>query len=137
MKWGRIIIAGIVVAILSAAYHWLTCGWLFSWIYTIKPTSIWKPIEQMPSFVVINLINILLDILLALFYALIYKALPGKNIFKGLWFGFFLWLISTLPNNFALGMVTIIAPVVIIYSIIKLLVLNLIQGIIIAAIYGE
>ncbi len=136
MKIGKVVLAGVVVGILKSIWGWLTCGWLFNWVYTLEPTSIWKPVGEMP-FGIMNVTNILFAILLALVYAVINKGLPGKGIVKGLWFGLFVWLIGSLSGTFALGMVTIMAPGVVVYWIISFLIVNLWQGLIIAAIYGK
>lgn len=136
MKIGKVVLAGVVVGILKSIWGWLTCGWLFNWVYTLEPTSIWKPVEEMP-FGMMNVTNILFAFLLALVYALINKGLPGKGIVKGLWFGLFVWLVGALPGTFALGMVTIMAHGVVIYWLISFLVVNLWQGLLIAAIYGK
>lgn len=136
MKIRKVVLAGVAVGILKSIWGWLTCGWLFNWVYTLEPTSIWKPVGEMP-FGMMSVTNILFAILLALVYAVINKGLPGKGIAKGLCFGLFVWLVGALPGTFALGMVTIMAPGVVIYWIISFLVVNLWQGLVIAAIYGK
>ncbi len=136
MKIGKLALAGAVVGILTSVWGWLTCGWLFNWVYTLEPTNIWKSAEEMP-FVLMNTTNLVFAFLLALVYALIYKGLPGKGIVKGLWFGLFVWLVGALPGNFALGMFTVMAQEVVIYWIIVSLLTGLWQGLLIAAIYGK
>ena len=137
MKIGKVVLAGVVVGILTFVWGWLTCGWLFNWVYTLEPTSIWKLPQEMP-FALMGIMDVVFSILVAFVYALIHKGLPGKSIAsKGLWFGLFVWLVGGLPGNFALGMVTVMAPAVVIYWIIDFLVINLWQGLIIAAIYGK
>lgn len=136
MKIGRLVIAGVVVGVLQGVWGFLTCGWLFNWVYKLEPTNIWKSVEQMP-FMLMNIANIIFAFLLALVYAVIYQGLPGKGLAKGLWFGFFVWLVGGLPGTIALGMVTTMATGVVIYWIISFLAISLWQGLIIAAIYGK
>ncbi len=136
MKVGKLVFVGVVVSILKSVWGWLTCGWLFNWVYTLEPISVWKPPKEMP-FVLMNITNLIFAFLLALVYAMICKGLPGKGIVKGLWFGLFVWLVGALPGNLALGMFTIIAPGVITYWIISSLVESLWQGLIIVAICGK
>ena len=136
MKVGKVLLSGIVVGVLQGVWGWLTCGWLFNWVYTLEPTTVWKPAEEMP-FVLMNITGIIFAILLALVYALVCKGLPGKGIVKGLWFGLFVWLVGTLPGTFGLGMFSVIAQGVIVYWIISGLVTNLWQGLVIATIYGK
>lgn len=136
MKIGRLVIAGVVVGILKGAWGFLTCGWLFNWVYALEPTSIWKPVEQMP-FMLMNVTNIVFAFALALVYAVIYQGLPGKSVVKGLWFGLFVWLVGGLPGTITLGMVTTMAAGVVIYWTVSFLVVSLWQGLVIAAIYGK
>ena len=136
MKIGKLVIAGVVAGILKGIWGRLTCGWLFNWVYTLQPTNIWKPVEEMP-FVLMNITGVVFAFLLAFAYSLVYKGLPGKGVVKGLWFGLFVWLVGGLPGNFALGMVTTMASGVVTYWILFSLVVSLWQGLIIAAIYGD
>ncbi|MEW6103358.1 MAG: hypothetical protein AB1630_06025 [bacterium] len=139
MKRGKVLLAGVVVGILGSIWGWLTCGWLFNWVYTLEPTNVWKGPEAMtPGFMALaNLLGILFAILMALVYALLYKGIPGKGVLKGLCFGLFVWLVGTLPGNVMAGMWSVINPTVICYWVISGLVTNLWQGLVIAAIYGK
>jgi len=134
MKFGRIILAGIVVGILNGVWGFLTCGKFFGWVYRLEPIFVWKSLEDM-SLLLANIAGIIFSIMLALVYALIHKGLPGKGIIKGLSFGLFVWLVGTLPGNFALGCFSRINQTVIIYWIIAGLVIDLLRGLVIAAIY--
>ena len=134
MKVGRILIAGIAVSVVNIVWGFLTCGRFFNWVYTLKPTYIWKSAEEIP-FGLANIAGIIFAIFLALVYAVIKSALPGKGIVKGLTYGLLIWLIGTLPGNFGLGMFTRIHPTVVTYWIISGLVVNLLYGLVIAAIY--
>ncbi|MCQ9208376.1 MAG: hypothetical protein NG712_03270 [Omnitrophica bacterium] len=136
MKFGRIILAGFVVGILNAVWGSLTCGKFFSWVYRLEPIFVWKSLENM-SLLLANLAGIIFSIMLALVYALIHKGLPGKGLLKGLAFGFFVWIVGTLPGNFALSFFTRINHTVIIYWIVGGLVIDLLRGLVIAAIYKD
>jgi hypothetical protein len=37
----RILISGVVIWIVGTIFGFLTCGWLFNWVYTLPP-NIWK-----------------------------------------------------------------------------------------------
>lgn len=136
MKIGKVVLAGIVVGILHVIWSWITCGWLFNWVYSIEPVNIWKATENIP-FLLMSVSNIVFAFLLALVYALIRKGLPGKGVIKGLWFGLFVWLVGPLPGNFILGLCSTMAQQVIIYWIAIFLVTLLWEGLLIAAIYGK
>jgi hypothetical protein len=134
MKLGRILVAGIAVGVVNIIWGFLTCGRFFNWVYALEPTFIWKTVQEMP-FGLLNLAGLVFAVLLALVYAVIKSALPGKGIVKGISFGLLIWLIGTLPGNFGLGMFTRINSTVIIYWIVSGLVVNLLYGLVIAAIY--
>ncbi|UCD15493.1 MAG: hypothetical protein JSV34_00125 [Candidatus Omnitrophota bacterium] len=136
MKWGKIVLATVVVGVLANVWAWLTCGWLFNWVYSLMPTEVWKPVEQMPL-MLMNVANFIAAFLLVLVYAIIYKGIPGKGAVRGLLFGLFLWLACSLPGNFMLGLFTVINPTVIGYWIISFLVFGLLEGAVIALIYGD
>ncbi|MBN2097190.1 MAG: hypothetical protein JW714_01795 [Candidatus Omnitrophica bacterium] len=134
MKLGKVILAGIIVGVLNAVWGFLTCGKFFNWVYALEPTFVWKTIEEIP-FVLANISGMIFAILLALVYALVHKGLPGTGIIKGLCFGLFVWLVGTLPGVFSLALFSRINQTVIIYWIISGLIVNLWQGLVLAAIY--
>ena len=78
-----------------------------------------------------------MGIILALVYALLYRGIPGKSIVKGLVFGLFVWLVGTLPGMLATYTFMRVATTVVIYWTIQGLVVLLVEGAIIAAIYGN
>ncbi|MFH1855875.1 MAG: hypothetical protein ABH836_01435 [Candidatus Omnitrophota bacterium] len=134
MKIGKMLLAALVVGILEMAWGWLTCGWLFNWVYRIEPVNIWKLGEEIP-FVLMNVSTLVFAFLLAMAYNIIRKGLPGRGVFaKGLLFGLIVWIVGALPGIGSMAMFTTIAPVVIIYWLINAFVANIWKGIIIAAI---
>lgn len=139
VDWKKIILPAIAVTIFGFIWGWLTCGWLFNWVYTLEPTSIWKPSEAMNTnwFILMNLGGLVLNLALVWVYALLLKAIPGKGIYKGLWYGFFVWLAGTLPGMFSLYMTMVIAQTVVVYWLVNGLISSLIAGAIIAAVYKE
>ncbi|MDI6758284.1 MAG: hypothetical protein QMD94_01205 [Candidatus Omnitrophota bacterium] len=136
MKTGRIVLATIVTSILKIIWGFLTCGWLFNWVYKLEPVMIWKKPEQM-NFGLMNAAEFISVFFWAFFYAIIHKSLPGKGVIKGFWLGLFIWLTATLPGVFITGLCTVMNPTVVIYWIISFLLVSLCQGILIAGIYGS
>jgi len=137
MKVIKVLFAGVVVEIFSAIVGFVTCGWLFNWVYKLPPTDVWKPMEGPPGLEV-YIGGLILSIILALIYAIVQKGIPGKNkIAKGIVFGLCVWAVGTLPGMFATWAFMTVAETVIIYWTILALVVTPIKGIIIAAIYGE
>ena len=136
MNYWRIFIAGTAVTIFSAVVGWLTCGWLFRWVYEIKPTDIWRAMDTIP--VAYYQGTLALNIVLAFVYALLVKGIPGKNkLTKGLVFGLCVWAVGTLPTMLATYMFMTVGLTVVIYWTITGLIFTPLMGLIIAVIYGE
>ncbi|MGB7002309.1 MAG: hypothetical protein WBE22_09965 [Halobacteriota archaeon] len=47
-KLKRILISGVVIWLVGTVFGFLTCGWLFNWVYTLPP-NIWKDPAVMMS----------------------------------------------------------------------------------------
>jgi len=133
----KVLLAGLVVAIMSSIWGILTCGWLFNWVYLLEPTIVWKDINfQDPVFLGVCYGGIfILNFLFAWVFALLYHGIPGEKIGKGIWYGFLIWLVGILPGMFSLYLWMNIAEIVIIYWCTNLLIERVIAGIIVALIY--
>nr|VFK52516.1 MAG: hypothetical protein BECKTUN1418F_GA0071002_100915 [Candidatus Kentron sp. TUN]VFK52836.1 MAG: hypothetical protein BECKTUN1418E_GA0071001_101015 [Candidatus Kentron sp. TUN] len=46
MNYKKLTIATVIIFVLAQMWGFLTCGWLFSWVYEIEPTSVWIKMEQ-------------------------------------------------------------------------------------------
>jgi hypothetical protein len=139
MNTKRILIAAIVVWIVSAVFGWLTCGWLFNWVYTLPP-NIWKdPAMMMSSANMIAMygISLVVAVIFVSIYAVLYKGIPGKGVNKGLVYGLIIWLVAALSGLVNLPFFMTIATTVVVYWIIQALIMNLINGAIVGAIYKE
>ena len=137
MKTGRILVAAVVASLFGAIFAGLTCGWLFNCVYKLEPTNIWKPMDGPPG-LTFYIGSFLLNIVLAVVYALLRKGIPGKNKFtKGLVFGLCVWAIGILPGMFSTYSFMTVATGVVIYWTLLGLVEMPIKGLTIAAIYGE
>ena len=137
MKIGKILIAALVVSLFGAIFAGVTCGWLFNWVYKLEPINAWKPMDGPPglSFYIGSFI---LNIILAVVYALLKKGIPGRNNFlKGLNFGLCVWAVGMLPGMFSTYSFMTVATGAVIYWTILGLIEMPIKGLIIAAIYGE
>jgi hypothetical protein len=137
MKMQRILIGGVVVMVFNSVLMALTCGWLFKWVYTLEPTNVWKPMDNMPG-AAYFLGAVVMSIIFAFVYALLQKGIPGKNQFlRGIVFGLCTWAVGMLPGMLALYFCMTINPTVPIYWTILGLVQLPLNGLIVAAIYGE
>lgn len=137
MKIGRILIAGVVVTVFNAIFGGITCGALFNWVYELEPTNIWKPMEGPPG-AMFYIGSFILHIVLVFVYALVNKGIPGRNkLYKGFVFGLCVWAVGILPGMFSTYSFMTVATTVVIYWAISGLIQMPLQGVIIAAIYGE
>jgi hypothetical protein len=137
MKTGKILIAGVVVTVFNAIVGGVTCGGVFNWVYKLEPTNVWKPMNGGPD-AMFMIGSLVLSIILSFVYALINRGIPGGNKFtKGIVFGLCVWAVGMLPGMFATyAFMTVATPVVIYWTILGLIKTPL-EGMIIAAIYGE
>lgn len=140
MNAKRIVVAGLIIWIVDSIFFILTCGWLFKWVYKLPP-HIWRDFTAMPA-TALNLIGphvigIIRALLFALVFAILYKGIPGKGVVKGIIFGVLVWIVGALTGMASMPFYMTIATGVVIYWIIQQLVLGLINGAIIGAIYKE
>ena len=120
LNWKKIFGIGVLLWIVGTIYTWLTCGWLFQWVYTIEPI-IWQPAEAMMSGANLfwsNLAGIVIGILFVLVYAILYKGIPEKGAKKGMMFGVLLWLACTFGGMVTMPFYMTISWTVIIYWLI-------------------
>lgn len=138
MKIGKILIAGVALTVFNAIVGMVTCGGFFNWVYKLEPTNVWKPMSGNGPGAGFMVGSLLLSIVLSFVYALVNKGFPGKNRFvKGLIFGLCVWAVGMLPGMFATYAFMTVATTVVIYWTILGLIKAPLEGMIIAAIYGE
>jgi hypothetical protein len=137
----RVLLAGIAINFVS----FLVGGgsyFLFGWVFTLEPTSVWKWTPAMGLNIPVNwlslfLMNIILAIVFAWVFATLYKGIPGEGVQKGFMFGLFAWLIGIVPSTVTLYLMTYIAPVALLYFTVQGLFEWLVYGTVISAIYKE
>ncbi len=137
MKIVKILIAGVAVTIFDVIIGMVTCGGVFSWVYKLEPISVWKPMNGGPG-AMFMIGSLILSIILSFVYALINKGIPGGNkLTKGIVFGLCVWAVGMLPGMFTTYAFMTVATTVVIYWTILGLIKTPLEGMIIAAIYGE
>ncbi|MCK5149399.1 hypothetical protein KAJ87_00545 [Candidatus Pacearchaeota archaeon] len=137
MKLKKILLSSIIIWIVSAVFGFITCGYLFNWVYQLPP-NIWKSAEIMAGNLVwMNLIGLFTATIFVLVFAILYKGIPRKGMKKGIVYGFFVWLLIAVSGMITMPFYMTISPVVVAYWIIQALVLNIIIGAILGAIYKE
>ena len=67
----------------------------------------------------------------------VYKGIPGKGVTKGMVYGFLMWLVGALSGIALMPLYMTISIVVVVYWIIQALVVNVINGAIIGAVYKQ
>ncbi|MFA5028801.1 MAG: hypothetical protein WC713_13100 [Candidatus Methylomirabilota bacterium] len=137
MKVEKILIAGVVLTVFNAVIGMVTCGWIFSWVYKLEPINVWKPMNGGPG-AMFMIGSFVLSVILSFVYALIQKGIPGGSKFmKGIVFGLCVWAVGMLPGMFATYAFMTVATTVVIYWTILGFIKTPLEGMIIAAIYGE
>ncbi len=137
MKIGKILIAGFAVTIFNVIVGMVTCGGIFSWVYKLQPTNVWRSTDGGPgiSFIVRSFV---LNVILSLVYVLIQKGLPVEGkLKKGMVFGVCVWAVGLLPGMLATQTFMTVASTVVVYWTLLGLVQKPLEGMIIAAIYGD
>ncbi|OGP55545.1 MAG: hypothetical protein A2Y65_00875 [Deltaproteobacteria bacterium RBG_13_52_11] len=139
MNAKRIVIAGVVIWIVDLVVVFLTCGWLFKWVYQLPPNIWLDPAAMMSTCNLIgaNVIGIIRAILFALVFAIIYKGIPGKGVNKGMIYGILVWIVGALTGMASMPFYMTIATTVVVYWTIQALVLSVINGAIVGALYKE
>lgn len=135
MNTKKILIASVFIWIVSTAFGWLTCGVLFNWVYMLPP-NIWQTPEAMASGLIwMALLGILISLIFVTVFALLYRGIPRKGVRKGVIYGFVIWLVSGFSGMITMPFYMTISTTVVIYWIINALIINLINGAIVGAIY--
>lgn len=138
MKRGRILIAGTAVTVFNAIVSGLTCGGIFNWVYKLEPTNVWKPMSGNGPGIGFLTGSFLLSMVLSFVYAVINKGIPGKNKYvKGIVFGLCVWAVGMLPGMFSTYSFMTVATAVVVYWTILGLIKAPLEGMVIAAIYGQ
>lgn len=137
MNKTRLLLLTLLVFVIHTMIIMLTCGWLFSWVYTLPPTEVWLPKEVMMSSQTLlnsNLLTLVMSFFFVYVYAVIYKGVPGKTWSRGLTYGALLWLITGVGMS-SMMLFMAISPTVVIYWIIQALVISLISGSFVGGLY--
>ena len=140
VKAWRVIIAGILFALIGQVIHTLGVFLGMSYYMDPKYSSLWSKLMMPtagpppPSFMAYSLgFGIIIGILFSLVYAWIRGGLKGKsNVAKGLFYGFILFLVSCIPGFLSLYLLINIPLILNILWLVEGLIIDLIGGIVIA-----
>jgi len=138
-NWKKIIGASLLIWIIQSIVIFLTCGWLFNWVYQIEPI-IWLDMAAM--FTLTNTIamysaSLLGAFLFVMVFNILYKGIPKKGLEKGIVYGLLVWLVAPLTGMITMPFYMTVAWTVIIYWLIQALVLYIIKGAIVGYIFKK
>jgi len=141
----RVIIAGLVVNVVSfVIFPLFFSDRLFGWIFRLEPTNIWKwtpqtPLGAMPMHWLAFLVsaNTVLALFIAFLYAVLYRAIPGKGVKKGLLFAVLMYPMSVLIPMFSIYVVLNVASEAVVCFTAEQLIEILVYGALIGLIYKE
>lgn len=133
MNAKKFVVAGVVGGVVNAIYSMLVCNLLIQpWLERITGVDFWVPIGGIHIPIMI-IFGFAICFLWAFGYALLYKAIPGKGVIKGIVYGLLLWLLALLPHTLALHLHTTIWPE---FNWVFLTANNLIRWMILGIFYG-
>ena len=133
----KILTTGVVIWIVNSALGWLSCGYLFNWVYEIPP-NIWLDesiITSTNNIIGASIIGIISAMIFVFVYAVFYKGIPGRGIKKGVTYGILIWMVAALSGMASMPFYMTIATTVVVYWIALALVMNIINGIILGKMY--
>ncbi|MBF0533197.1 MAG: hypothetical protein HQL23_08930 [Candidatus Omnitrophica bacterium] len=111
------------------------CGGVFSWVYRLPPTNVWRPMEPSARLFVGMC---LASLLFVAGYQLVSQAFAGMRIIqKGLVYGLCIWAAGIVPGMIATYTFMTVNTTVIVYWTLSMLVLVPLQGVIVASILRE
>jgi len=137
MNIKKVLASTVAIWIFGILYTYLTCAWLFSWVYEIEPVVSKDPASMMllPNLIGSNLSGLLIAFIFASVFAILYNGIPQEGVKKGLMYGFLVWLVGGLSGVITMPFYMNIAPALIFYWVVNFLVGSLIMGLIVGAIY--
>jgi hypothetical protein len=125
MNYRKITAASFVIAVAGIVVPLCSMN-LFSWLFELPPTEIWKWTPMMPlsSFsiewwIILFLGNFLLAFSVVFLYALFYRSIPGTGIRKGLMMGLLLYPLGILFPAFNLYELTTLNMTVLLYLLLE------------------
>ena len=129
---GKKLLATFAVFIFKIVSGMILCGGIFKWVYTLPPTSVWRPMGPSKR---LFLGLFLMSFIFVLVYKIVGKAFEGMGtVKKGLVYGLCVWAVGLLSGMIATYVFIAVNTTVVIYWTLNGLVLMPIEGIIVAAI---
>src|SRR3989344_5706028 len=93
---GRIFQIGILVWVILFVLGSVE-GWLSGGLYTASDPALWKTMAG-NWWIYMLVYNLIIGLLFVLVYGIFYNSIPDKGAARGLQYGFWIWLIGTVPG---------------------------------------
>lgn len=135
-NYKKILLIGVVAAIISIILGFVTCGWIFNFIYTLPPVEVWK-IFTPTTFAIIIVYSLIYYTFITLIFAKVRKVLPIDNVRAGLFYGTALWIVTSLNGAVPTFLFMNVNQIVPIYWALIGLLDSLIIATVIAMLYKE
>jgi len=128
---GRIFQAGILTGVVLLVLNSIE-GWLSGSLYVSSDPALW---QEMTGNWWLNMLvfNLVVGLILALVYAVIQNGIPDKGIGKGIQYGFWVWLVGTVPGLFFTMLTMAVPTELVVVWLISNLINLLVGGIIISS----
>jgi len=141
MKAWKIIVAGIVFAIIAQIIHTIEAFYTMDFYKDPTYYTVWSKLmmstEGPPTtdFYIYSIVfGVIAGIIYAIVYEMIKKSVPGKTIAKqGLYFGFLLFLLG-IPMPLTMYLIFNAPTMLLVYWVVSALIIDLIGGVVIARI---
>ena len=139
IRWGRAVAAGLMATVVGFIVGGVLYGAANGVYESFGDLPYAKPVESIPVYLLQMVAGgAVLNILIALVYAVIHEALPGRSKWqKGLTFGLMLLVIYMLPIAFNTWMQIAQPTVLILIEAINRTIGLLIQALVISVVYGR
>ncbi|MBF0594136.1 MAG: hypothetical protein HQL22_04145 [Candidatus Omnitrophica bacterium] len=132
---GKKLLASVAVFVFKMFAGITLCGGLFSWVYTLAPTNVWRPMGPSKRLFIGLFLGSLLFVAV---YKIVSKAFEGMSVvLKGLSYGLCIWAAGIVPGMLATYTFMTVNTTVIVYWTLSMLVLVPVQGVIVALILRD
>ncbi len=132
---GKKLFATAAVFVFKMVAGMTLCGGVFSWVYSLPPADVWRPMGPSKRLFAGML---LASFLFVVVYKLVSKAFEGMGtVKKGLLYGLCIWAAGLVPGMVATYAFMTVNTVVVVYWTLSMLALLPIQGVIVSLILRD
>jgi len=125
------ILSGIMLFVLVAVEDWLSSS-----LYTLADPAVWNTVMIHNWWIYSFFYHIMVGLILVLAFSLFYNGLSGVGAAKGLQFGFWIWVVGTVPGLLMTLMTLAVPESLVIVWLVAGLFNYLLAGLLIGALYA-